>query len=41
MISRVFFVISGYLVTFSLLRQPSILRYLRNRVVRIWPGSAA
>ena len=33
-----FFAISGYLVTLSLLRQPSILRYARNRIVRIWPA---
>lgn len=33
-----FFAISGYLVTLSLLRHPSILRYARNRVVRIWPA---
>ncbi|MBS0215785.1 MAG: acyltransferase [Proteobacteria bacterium] len=36
-----FFAISGYLVTLSLLRQPSILRYVRNRVVRIWPAYIA
>ncbi|MGG6461376.1 acyltransferase family protein [Solilutibacter silvestris] len=36
-----FFAISGYLVTLSLLRQPSILRYARNRVVRIWPAYIA
>ena len=36
-----FFAISGYLVTLSLLRQPSITRYIRNRVVRIWPAYIA
>lgn len=36
-----FFAISGYLVTLSLLRQPSITRYVRNRVVRIWPAYIA
>ncbi|GAB3351615.1 acyltransferase family protein [Lysobacter tyrosinilyticus] len=36
-----FFAISGYLVTLSLLRTPGVLRYLRNRIVRVFPGYLA
>ena len=36
-----FFAISGYLVTLSLLRNPGVLRYLRNRIVRVFPGYVA
>lgn len=34
----VFFAVSGYLVTSSLLRNPGMVRYLRNRVLRVYPG---
>jgi peptidoglycan/LPS O-acetylase OafA/YrhL len=34
----IFFVISGYLISKSLERQPSISRYARNRALRIFPG---
>lgn len=33
-----FFAISGYLLTSSLQRHPSLLRYLRHRVLRIYPA---
>lgn len=33
-----FFAISGFLVTLSLLRHSSVLRYTHNRVVRVYPG---
>ncbi len=33
-----FFVISGYLVTLSWLREPRLLPFLWKRVLRIWPG---
>ncbi|MCY7355593.1 MAG: acyltransferase [Lysobacter sp.] len=32
------FAISGYLVTLSLLRQPGLWRYIRNRVLRVFPA---
>lgn len=35
---QVFFVISGFLIASSWLRQPSLPRYLRNRSLRIFPG---
>lgn len=34
----VFFVISGFLVTQSWLRDPHVLRFLAKRLLRIWPG---
>jgi peptidoglycan/LPS O-acetylase OafA/YrhL len=34
----IFFVISGYLVSASFERQENILRYLKNRFLRIYPG---
>jgi peptidoglycan/LPS O-acetylase OafA/YrhL len=34
----VFFVISGYLITQSLMRNPSLLRFARARALRIFPG---
>lgn len=34
----VFFAISGYLVTGSLLRDDSVLRYVRNRLLRVYPA---
>jgi len=34
----IFFTISGFLVTQSLLRSISIIHYLRKRFMRIWPG---
>ncbi len=33
-----FFAISGYLVTLSLLRHPGLWRYVRNRVLRVYPA---
>jgi len=33
-----FFAISGYLVTLSLLRNPGLLRYVRNRFLRVYPA---
>jgi peptidoglycan/LPS O-acetylase OafA/YrhL len=36
-----FFAISGYLVTASLLRYPDVLRYVHNRVLRVYPGYLA
>lgn len=33
-----FFAISGYLVTSSLLRHPGLWRYVRNRVLRVYPA---
>lgn len=33
-----FFAISGYLVTLSLLNRPGLLRYLRNRIARVFPA---
>lgn len=33
-----FFAISGYLVTLSLLRHPGIWRYVRNRLLRVYPA---
>ena len=33
-----FFAISGYPVTLSLLRQPGLLRYASHRVLRVYPG---
>ncbi|MEN5178801.1 acyltransferase [Comamonas testosteroni] len=33
-----FFVISGYLVTLSWLREPRLLPFLWKRVLRLWPG---
>lgn len=35
---HLFFAISGYLVTWSLLRQPGVLRYARNRALRVYPA---
>ena len=35
---HIFFAISGYLVMLSILRDPSVLNYSRNRVLRIFPG---
>ncbi len=35
---RVFFVISGFLITVSFIRRKSMLDFLRNRVARIYPG---
>jgi len=34
----IFFVISGYLVTQSWLRDPNVLRFAAKRILRIWPG---
>lgn len=34
----IFFVISGYLITGSLLRSPDLASYARNRFLRIFPG---
>jgi len=34
----VFFAISGYLVTLSLIRNPSLWRYLRHRLLRVFPA---
>jgi peptidoglycan/LPS O-acetylase OafA/YrhL len=36
-----FFAISGYLVTLSLLRNPGLWRYVRNRFLRVYPGYLA
>jgi len=36
-----FFAVSGYLVTLSLLRNPGVLRYARNRFLRVYPGYLA
>src|SRR5690606_11271709 len=36
-----FFTVSGYLVTLSLLRNPGVLRYARNRFLRVYPGYLA
>ncbi len=33
-----FFAISGYLVTLSLLRHPGLWRYVRNRTLRVYPA---
>ena len=33
-----FFIISGYLIVGSYLKRPGIMRYLRNRIARIYPG---
>lgn len=33
-----FFAISGYLVTLSLLRHPGLWRYVRNRFLRVYPA---
>ena len=33
-----FFVISGYLVTLSWMREPRLLPFLWKRVLRLWPG---
>jgi len=33
-----FFMISGLLITYSFLRQPNLLRFLRARVLRLWPA---
>ena len=33
-----FFAISGYLVTLSLLRHPGLWRYVRNRALRVYPA---
>ena len=33
-----FFAISGYLVTLSLIRQPGLWRYVRNRLLRVFPA---
>jgi peptidoglycan/LPS O-acetylase OafA/YrhL len=33
-----FFMISGFLITYSFLRQPKLLRYLRARFLRLWPA---
>ena len=33
-----FFLISGYLITMSMMRSRSSVDYLRHRVLRIWPG---
>lgn len=38
---RVFFVISGFLITVSFIRRKSMLDYLRKRVARIYPGFMA
>lgn len=35
---RVFFIISGFLITISFLHSSSMLRYMRKRVERIYPG---
>ncbi|MBB5209322.1 acyltransferase family protein [Chiayiivirga flava] len=35
---HLFFAISGYLVTLSLLRHPGVLRYTRHRVLRVYPA---
>lgn len=35
---KVFFAISGYLVTDSWFRDPSLARFLARRALRIWPG---
>jgi len=37
----VFFAMSGYLVTLSLLKHPGIWRYARNRLLRVYPGYLA
>lgn len=36
-----FFAISGYLVTLSLLRHPGLWRYVRNRFLRVYPAYLA
>lgn len=36
-----FFAISGYLVTLSLLRHPGLWRYVRNRLLRVYPAYLA
>ena len=33
-----FFMISGFLITYSFLRQPKLLRFLRARFLRLWPA---
>jgi peptidoglycan/LPS O-acetylase OafA/YrhL len=38
---HMFFAISGYLVTLSLLRHPGVLRYARHRFLRIYPAYLA
>lgn len=35
---HIFFAVSGYLVTLSLLLRPGVLRYVRNRVLRVYPA---
>jgi len=36
-----FFAISGFMITLSLLRNPSVLRYARNRAARVFPAYVA
>lgn len=36
----IFFTISGFLITLSFLRRPELLRFLRARVLRLWPALA-
>jgi peptidoglycan/LPS O-acetylase OafA/YrhL len=38
---HLFFAISGYLVTLSVLRTPGVLRYARNRALRVYPAYLA
>jgi len=35
-----FFLISGFLITLSFIRRPHLLRFLRARLLRIWPALA-
>lgn len=38
---KVFFVLSGYLVVTSWLHDPSVLRFITKRALRIWPALIA
>lgn len=38
---QVFFVVSGFLITESWFRDPSVFRFLWRRVLRVWPGLIA